>query len=102
LRERGEKMWAEFEDRLERLEDSKEDRSSGLAGLVTFAAGIAATYFLTSDKAAPTRAKVRDAATELRRRATDRWDRLQERRHTNGVSAERSPQAEQAGGPADL
>jgi gas vesicle protein len=102
LRERGEKVWEEFEGRLERLESSQEDHSNGLTGLLTFAVGAAATYFITSEKAAPTRAKVREAATDLRRRASDRWDRLQERRHSNGGSSERSPQAEEAGGSSDL
>lgn len=92
LRERGEQAWEELEARLDRLEHRDDDHSNGLMGLATFAAGLAATYFLTSDQAGPTRAKVRDAATDLRQRATDRWDRFQERRHANGGTAEhRSP-----------
>ena len=94
LRKRGERAWEDLEDRLERLEHRDDDHSSGLLSLVTFAAGLAATYFLTSDQAAPTRAKVREVATNLRQRATDRWDRLQERRHANGGAAESGAQPE--------
>ncbi len=103
LRARGEKVWEDLDDRLERLEGREDHHSNGIGSLFTFAAGLAATYFLTSDQAEPTRAKVREAATNLRQRATDRWDRFQERRHTNGGSSEsRGPQAEtQSGGPGE-
>ncbi|MGH7499247.1 MAG: YtxH domain-containing protein [Gemmatimonadales bacterium] len=99
LRDRGEQAWEEIEERLEQLEHRHDDRSSGLGNLLTFAAGLAGTYFLTSDQAAPTRAKVRDAASNLRERATDRWDRFQERRHSNGGASESKSQTEaQPGG----
>ena len=102
LRERGGRAWEDLDDRLERLEHRDDDHSSGLLSLVTFAAGLAATYFLTSDQAAPTRAKVREAATNLRQRATDRWDRLQERRHANGGAVEGGAQPEpKSGGAGD-
>ena len=100
LRERGARAVEDLEERLDRLEHKEDDHSDGLAGLLTFAAGLAATYFLTSDQAAPTRAKVRDAAATLRQRATDRWDRFQERRHANGGAAESSAQPEPKGGSA--
>jgi gas vesicle protein len=100
LREQGQQAWEDLEERLDRLEHRRDDRSSGLVSLATFAAGLAATYFLTSEQAAPTRAKVREAATNLRQRATDRWDRFQERRHSNGGVAERSAQPETKGGTA--
>jgi hypothetical protein len=45
--------------------------------VLAIAAGVAATYFLTSDRAAPVRSRVQDAATDVRRRATDQWDRFQ-------------------------
>ena len=77
LRKRAERAREDLEDRLDRLEHRDDDHSSGLVSLMTFAAGLAATYFLTSDQAAPARAKVREVATNLRQRATDRWDRLQ-------------------------
>lgn len=98
LRERGGKVWDDIEDRLDRIEGRDEDHGGGLISLVTFAAGIAASYFLTSERAAPTRAKVREAAGDLRQRATDRWDRFQERRHSNGGGAsQRATQPESPG-----
>ena len=84
LRDRGGKMIEDLEERLERLEGHDDSGSNGIVSLLTFAAGLAATYLITSEQTAPTRAKVRDAATDIRRRATDRWDRFQERRHSNG------------------
>ena len=84
LRDRGGKMIEDLEERLERLEGNDDSGSNGIVSLLTFAAGLAATYLITSEQTAPTRAKVRDAATDIRRRATDRWDRFQERRHSNG------------------
>lgn len=102
LRERGEKVWEDLEDRLDRLENRDEDHSTGLVSLLTFVAGLGATYLMTSEQAAPARAKVRDAATHLRERATDRWDRFQERRHANGGASQRATQPEtQSGGPSE-
>jgi gas vesicle protein len=102
LRERGEKVWEDLEDRLDRLEHRDEDHSTGLISLLTFVAGLGATYLMTSEQAAPARAKVRDAATHLRQRATDRWDRFQERRHANGGASQRGTQAEsQTGGASE-
>ena len=98
LREQGEQAWEELEERLDRLESRDEPEGGGLMGLVTFAAGIAATYFLTSDQAAPTRAKVREAATDFSRRATDRWDRFQDRRHANGGASEGAAKPESPSG----
>jgi gas vesicle protein len=97
LRERGGKVWEDIEDRLDRIERRDEDQGGGVLSLITFAAGIAASYFLTSERAAPTRAKVREAASDLRQRATDRWDRFQERRHSNGGASERATQSESPG-----
>ena len=94
LRDRGEKAWEDLEDRLDRLEHHDEDHSTGIISLLTFVAGLGATYLMTSDQAAPTRAKVRDAAAHLRERATDRWDRFQERRHANGGASQRGTEAE--------
>ena len=58
------------------LDDSEED-SSRLGSLLAIAAGVAATYFLTSDRAAPVRSRVQDAASDVKRRATVQWDRFQ-------------------------
>ena len=100
LRERGEKVWEDLEDRLDRLEHRDEDHSTGIISLLTLVAGLGATYLMTSEQAAPTRAKVRDAATQLKQRATDRWDRFQERRHANGGASQRGTQPEPQGGEA--
>jgi gas vesicle protein len=98
LREQGEKVWEDIEDRLDRLEHRDEDHSTGMMSLLTLAAGLGATYLMTSDQAAPTRAKVRDAATQLRQRATDRWAHFQERRHANGGASQRGTQSEAQSG----
>lgn len=100
LRERGEKVWEGLEDRLDRLEHRDEDHSTGIISLLTLFAGLGATYLMTSEQAAPTRAKVRDAANQLKQRATDRWDRFQERRHANGGASQRGTQPEPQGGGA--
>jgi hypothetical protein len=90
-------VWEDIEDRLDRMEQRDEDHGGGLISLITFAAGIAASYFLTSERAAPTRAKVREAASDLRQRATDGWDRFQERRRSNGGASQRATQSESPG-----
>jgi gas vesicle protein len=103
LREKGEKAWEGLEERMDRLEGRDEIHGNGITSLATFLAGLAATYFLTSEQAAPARAKVRDAATDLRQRATDRWDHFQERRHANGGGAQSGTQQEsQSGGTGEL
>ncbi len=50
------------------------------------AAGIATTYFLTSERTGPARTKVRETAETVRREAADRWDRFQHRVGPNGQS----------------
>jgi gas vesicle protein len=78
----------EWEDMGERWEKAKsrirdidlgesEDDSGPFGSLLAIAAGVAATYLLTSDRAAPVRSRVQDAAADVRRRATDQWDRFQ-------------------------
>jgi gas vesicle protein len=78
----------EWEDMGERWEKAKtrirdldfteaDDDSSPVGSLLAIAAGVAATYFLTSERAAPARSRVQDAAADVRRRATDQWDRFQ-------------------------
>jgi gas vesicle protein len=101
LRVRGGKVWEDLEDRLDRLEHRDDDHSTGIISLLTFVAGLSATYLMTSEQAAPTRAKVRDAATHLRQRATDRWDRFQERRHANGGASKGDTQAEPQSGAGE-
>jgi gas vesicle protein len=85
LREDAGEEWEDMGDRWEkaksRIRDidlgESNDDSSPLGSIMAIAAGVAATYFLTSDRAAPARSRVQDAAADVRRRATDQWDRFQ-------------------------
>jgi hypothetical protein len=83
LREGAGEEWEDVGDRFEKarsrirdLGDSDDD-SSPLGAILALTAGVAATYFLTSDRAAPVRSRVQHAATDVKRRATDQWDRFQ-------------------------
>lgn len=69
--------WQKAKGRIRDLEFSENDDSSPFGTLFAIAAGVAATYFLTSDRAAPVRSRVQEAASDVRRRATDQWDRFQ-------------------------
>ena len=68
--------WQDAKRRLRRVTEDESD-SSPLGTIVAIAAGVAATYFLTSDRAAPVRSRVQHAASDVKRRATDEWDRFQ-------------------------
>jgi len=68
--------WQDAKRRFRRVTEDESD-SSPLSTIVAIAAGVAATYFLTSDRAAPVRSKVQHAASDVKRRATDEWDRFQ-------------------------
>ena len=68
--------WQQAKRRLRHLEEDEGD-SSPFGTILAIAAGVAATYFLTSDRAAPVRSKVQHVATDVKRRATDEWDRFQ-------------------------
>jgi gas vesicle protein len=98
LRESAERMRArrqaamedveeEFEDAEEDAEDElDEDEGSGRLGtILALAAGLAATFLITSDRAAPARERIRDAADAVRERAGERWDRYQRGAGSNGV-----------------
>lgn len=77
-KKRGAEAWEDLE---ERFAAEEEDEGSGaLSTALAIAAGVAATYFLTSDRAAPARSRVRETAENVRREATDRWQRYQSRR----------------------
>jgi gas vesicle protein len=69
--------WQKAKGRIRDLEVGQSDDSSSFGTLLALAAGVAATYFLTSDRAAPVRSRVQDAASDVRRRATDQWERFQ-------------------------
>jgi gas vesicle protein len=72
-----EDRWTEAKRRL-RMEDEDEDEESSTLGtIIAIAAGVAATYVMTSDRAAPVRSRVQEAAGDVRRRATNEWDRFQ-------------------------
>jgi ElaB/YqjD/DUF883 family membrane-anchored ribosome-binding protein len=93
LRENAEGEWEDVEERWEktkgRLRDfGQKDDSSPVGTILAIAAGLAATYFLTSDRAAPVRSRVQEAASDVKRRATDQWDRFQ--RGGTGPGRERS------------
>jgi hypothetical protein len=74
-----EERWQDAKRRFQRFEEDEdeEDDSSALGTILAIVAGAAATYVMTSDRAAPVRSKVQDAALDVRRRATDEWDRFQ-------------------------
>ena len=84
LRRKGRKK---YDETLEDLEDDieEEDEGSGvLATVLTVGAGLVAAYLLTSDRAAPARERVREAAATVRDEAEARWSKFQERRRGNG------------------
>jgi len=95
LHRRGRKAYEdaveELQDLREQLEDrTEEEEGSGVAGtLLAVGAGLAAAYLMTSERAAPARQKVREAAAGFRDEAEARWDRFQHRRG-NGQAAPES------------
>ena len=68
--------WQDAKRRFRRVAEDESD-SSPLGSIIAIAAGVAATYFLTSDRAAPARSRVQHVASDVKRRATDEWDRFQ-------------------------
>jgi hypothetical protein len=79
VRKRGADAWEDLEGRWHGEEEEEED-SSALGAVLAIAAGVAATYFLTSERAAPARTRVRETAENVRREATNRWERYQQER----------------------
>ena len=85
LEDMGER-WEKAKTRIRDLNFSdSDDDSSPFGSLLAIAAGVAATYFLTSERAAPVRSRVQDAAADVRRRATDQWDRFQRGGYKSGT-----------------
>jgi gas vesicle protein len=74
--EAGER-WQKAKNRFRDIEFGETEDSSPFSSLLAIALGVAATYVLTSDRAAPVRSRVQGAAADVRRRATDQWDRFQ-------------------------
>jgi gas vesicle protein len=68
--------WQDAKRRFRHVTEDEDD-SSPLGTILAIAAGVAATYFLTSDRAAPVRSRVQHVASDVKRRATDEWDRFQ-------------------------
>jgi gas vesicle protein len=79
-KKRGAEAWEDIEERFAAEEEEEDEGSGALSTALAIAAGVAATYFLTSDRAAPARSRVRQTADTVRREATDRWQRYQSRR----------------------
>jgi gas vesicle protein len=78
VRQRGADALGDLEDR---WHGEEEEDSGALRAVLAIAAGVAATYFFTSDRAAPARTRVRETAETVRREATNRWERYQQQRH---------------------
>jgi uncharacterized protein YjbJ (UPF0337 family) len=74
LESAGEAAVDAVEEPLARLRGER--RGNPWLGLL---AGAALTWFLTSDRTADLRGEVREAAKKAKRRATDEWDKFQER-----------------------
>lgn len=72
-----EERWARAKRNLRDLEARESEDSSSFGKLVALAAGLAATYFMTSERTATARGKVQETAADVGRRATDQWDRFQ-------------------------
>lgn len=92
LRRRGRKK---YEDLLEETDDYEEDteedeeESGGLSTVLAVGASLAAAAFLmTSERAAPARERVREAAATVRDEAEARWDRFQRRRENGQPTTE--------------
>jgi hypothetical protein len=77
MRKRGADAWEDLE---ERWHGEEEEDSGALGAVLAIAAGVAATYFLTSERAAPARSRVRETAETVRREATNRWEQYQQHR----------------------
>ncbi len=102
LRRRGRKKYDEVVEQAEDLQEEFEDDdgddedSGGLGTILAVGAGLAAAAFLfASDRAAPARERVREAAATVRDEAESRWDRYQSRREsgTRTDPADSAPQA---------
>ena len=97
-----EERWANAKNRIRDIEVGESDESSPLSTVLAIAAGVAATYFLTSERAAPVRSRVQGAASDVRRRASDRWDQFQRggfRQGREGISNQEPRPESRAGTP---
>jgi X-X-X-Leu-X-X-Gly heptad repeat protein len=91
LRAPGQDAWEDVEEDLEDgVEDAEdeldEDEGSGRLGtILALAAGLAVTLLITSDRAAPARERIREAADAVRERAGEQWERYQQGNGPNGA-----------------
>ena len=88
MRKRSAEVW---ERRHAEEEEDEEEGSGALGAVLAIAAGVAATYFLTSERTAPARSRVRETAQSVRREATSRWERYQQQRHDAGSNGQATP-----------
>ena len=102
LKRRGRKRYEEAIESLadldegddELVDESEEDEdadegSSALPTVLAVAAGLAAAaYLLTSERAAPTRERMREAAATVKDEAEARWDNFQRRRENGHADRE--------------
>ena len=111
LREDAGEEWEDVGDRWESAKSrlrglDEEDDSSSFGPVLAILAGVAATYFLTSDRTAPARSRVQVAASDVRRRATDQWDRFQRGGSRQGregsTNAEPRPETRAGSSPSDV
>jgi hypothetical protein len=99
-RKRYEEAIEELEDRLEEYDDEEEeeDGGGGISTILALGAGIAAAaYFFTSERAAPARERVREAAATVRDEAEARWDQFQRRRGNGQPASESGTRIDSAG-----
>jgi len=101
LRKRGRKVYDDAAEELEELRDELEgeDEGSSVVGnVLKVGAGLAAVaYLLTSERAAPARERMREAAATVRDEAEARWDRFQERRGNGHPTTESGTRIDTAG-----
>jgi hypothetical protein len=106
LRRAGKKRYdaalEQLEERIDDLdlgdEDVDEDSGSGLATALTVGAGLAAAaYFFSSERAAPARERMREAAATVRDEAEARWDRFQQRRGNGHPGSESGARTDVSG-----
>ena len=103
LRKHGRKVYDTAAEELEELRDElagEDEGSSGVATVLTVGAGLAAiAYLLTSERAAPARERMREAAATVRDEAEARWDRFQERRGNGHPTTESGTRIDPAAAP---
>lgn len=69
--------WSKSKNKLRDLDLSEDEDSGSFGKVLALAAGLAATYFMTSERTATARTRVQETAADVGRRATDQWDRFQ-------------------------